>query len=90
MNKKTETLENLEIITETKKKKKQDDVIKLARDIKKLYQKYEPDKVKIEKNLIQIFFSDDVLELRFYEPDQVKINFHQVLNLTDVEIEEAV
>jgi hypothetical protein len=86
MNKKIETPETLEVVEEPKKKKKQDEILKLAKDIKRLYQKYEPDQVKIEKNLIQIFFSDDVLELRFYEPNEVKINFHQLLNLTDVEL----
>lgn len=65
---------------------KQQEVIKLARKIKKLYMDYNPSNLKITQNKIQIFFDDDVLELNFNEQTKkVAVKYQTVMELEAIE-----
>lgn len=64
-----------------REKIKESDVKDLAKDLRKLYKKYEPTKVKIDTNNIVIFFNEDSLELSFIEENKINMKFRQILDL---------
>lgn len=68
------------------KEDKQRQVVDLVKDIRKLYKNYEPSDLKIERNKIQIFFEDDVLELNFNEQTKkVGVKYQSVIELEAIE-----
>jgi hypothetical protein len=69
-------------------KKTQSEIKDLAKQIKKLYKNFKPDKIKIDVNNITIFFDDDTLEISFIDENKISMRFRSIVDLALEETEE--